>query len=339
MSKLFKNFVGIDISKEYYDVMVIKKQSPERHDHSRYAQNQAGYKKMVLWLKQLAVHLDEETLFCMEDTGIYNHGLVNFLSTHDAQLWVEMPLRIKKADGFQRGGDDKDASLKIAIYAFRYQDRAQLWQAIDSKLITIKNLIALRDRVVKSINQLEVPVNELIACGCTQEAKEMKELQKISIKALKTTKKAIENKIKALVNEDEKIRVKVRQVESIVGIGHVTAVALFIYTKGFTSFENARQLACYCGVVPFKKESGSSVRTRAKVSVYANKKLKWLLHMCAMSAIRYDQELKLYYNRKKEEGKNRMSVINAVRNKLVHRVFAITRDNRVFQADYVRKCA
>jgi len=58
-----------------------------------------------------------------------------------------------------------------------------------------------------------------------------------------------------------------------------------------------------------------------------------------MSAIRFDTELKLYYNRKKAEGKNKMSVINAVRNKLVHRVFAITRDERVFTKDYVRKCA
>jgi len=39
------------------------------------------------------------------------------------------------------------------------------------------------------------------------------------------------------------------------------------------------------------------------------------------------------------EGKNKMSVINAVRNKLVHRVFAVVRDDRSYEENYVRKCA
>ena len=63
------------------------------------------------------------------------------------------------------------------------------------------------------------------------------------------------------------------------------------------------------------------------------------MHMCAMTAIRFDDDLKAYYNRKKAEGKNKMSVLNAVRNKLIHRVFVITRDERMFVKDYVRKCA
>ncbi len=39
------------------------------------------------------------------------------------------------------------------------------------------------------------------------------------------------------------------------------------------------------------------------------------------------------------EGKNKMSVINAVRNKLIHRVYAVLRDDRMFEENYVRKCA
>jgi len=339
MSKLLKNFVGIDISKTYFDAVIIKGAFAEKNVHQQFSQTPADFAKMRQWLRRHDVDFDDQTLFCMEDTGIYNYGLVNFLVTNKAQLWVEMALRIKRADGFERGSDDKSAAFKIATYAFRYQDRMQLWQALDSNLLKIKNLIAQRDRIVKAINQLEVPVNELIACGCKQEGKELRQMQEPAIKQLKKTKQAIEKKIKDLVKEDQKISDKVKQVQSIKGIGHVTAVALLIYTKGFTSFQNARQLACYCGVVPFKKESGTSVRSRPKVSHYANKKLKWLLHMCAMSAITCDNELKAYYNRKITEGKNKMSVINAVRNKLVHRVFAITRDERQFVQDYQRKCA
>lgn len=58
-----------------------------------------------------------------------------------------------------------------------------------------------------------------------------------------------------------------------------------------------------------------------------------------MSAIQNDKEMKAYFERKVMEGKNKMSVINAVRNKLIHRVFAVVRDERMFEYNYVRLCA
>jgi len=119
----------------------------------------------------------------------------------------------------------------------------------------------------------------------------------------------------------------------------LTATALLVYTKGFTSFKNAKELACYCGVVPFNKTSGSSVKYKPSVSPFANMKLKKLLHLCAMSAIQNDNEMKSYYERKISDGKNKMSIINAVRNKLVHRVFAVVRDNRFYEDNYKRVCA
>ena len=81
-----------------------------------------------------------------------------------------MPLRIKRSAGFKRRGDDKTSAVKIASYAFRYQDKMQLWRPVDSSIEKIKNLIAQRDRVVNAITQLAVPVNELLECGCSKEA-------------------------------------------------------------------------------------------------------------------------------------------------------------------------
>jgi transposase len=74
--------------------------------------------------------------------------------------------------------------------------------------------------------------------------------------------------------------------------------------------------------VPFPNQSGVSIK-RDRVSKLANQKLKKLLHMAAMSCIRAHGELKEYFIRKVKEGKNKMLVINAIRNKLVHRMFAV----------------
>ena len=254
-------------------------------------------------------------------------------------LWVEMPLRIKKSSGFERGSDDKTAAIKIAGYAFRYQDKMQLWRPVDSNIEKIKRLVAQRDRVMNAITQLNVPVKELAECGCNKEAKELEKVQRSSLKALQKTKEAIEQLIATTTRQDIEITKKVQQVQSIKGIGQVTAVALLVYTKGFTSFDNAKQLACYSGVVPFTKRSGTSIRFKSTVSPHANKKLKKLLHLCALSAIKNDKEMQAYFERKVAEGKNKMSVINAVRNKLVHRVFAVIRDDRFYEETYVTRCA
>jgi transposase len=339
MSKVLKNFIGIDISKPFYDAAILRADQPNQTIHQQFSQTLEGYKEMMVWLEQHNICLNEESLICMEYTGIYNSGLVNFLIKRKAQLWVEMPLRIKKSAGFERGSDDKTSAIKIAGYAFRFQDRMQLWRPVDSSIEKLKNLIAQRDRVVNCINQLIVPLKELSECGCTQDVKDLEKLQRSSTTSLEKTKEAIEKLIVKTVQQDEEINKKTELVKSIKGIGQVTAVALLVYTKGFTAFENAKELACYCGVVPFNKTSGISVRFKPSVSPHANKKLKRLLHLCALAAIKNDVEIKTYFERKVAEGKSKMCVINAVRNKLIHRVFAVVRDNRFYEDNYMRKCA
>lgn len=339
MSKLFKNFVGIDISKTWFDAALVKTECSSQVIHRQFAQKPDGFKNMQVWLQQHNVSMNEETLFCMEHTGLYNTGIINYLIKNNALLWVEMPLRIKKAGGFERGSDDKTASVKIAWYAMRYQDQARLWQPVDGKVQKIKSLIAQRNRIINAITQLNVPVKELKDCGCSKEAKEMGKIQQPALAALLKSKIAIESLIRKIVQKDEAINRKVKLVQSVKGIGPVTATALLVYTKGFDGFDNAKQLACYCGVVPFNKTSGTSIKYKSTVSPFANKKLKKLLHLCALSAIKNDTELRFYFERKVKEGKNKMSVINAVRNKLVHRIFAVLRDEREFEENYIRKCA
>ena len=114
---------------------------------------------------------------------------------------------------------------------------------------------------------------------------------------------------------------------SIPGIGLVTAVALILATNNFTAFSDSRKFASYCGVAPFEHTSGTSIRGRtarrtAKTSHLANKRIKTLLSNGAATAIQFDAELKNYYQRKLKEGKPKMVIINAVRAKLINRVFA-----------------
>jgi len=340
MENLLKHFVGIDISKKTFDVSVLKPVSGKEGKiaHKQFTQKAEGFSEMEQWLKAQDIFLNNQTLFCMEHTGIYNQPIVSWLTAKKALVWVEMAIRIKKASGFSRGNDDKTDSAMIATYAFRFRDKMQIWNQTDENLVQVKNLMAQRDRVINAISALTVPVEELLSMGCKSEAKQLENLQKGAISKLEESKNKIEATILILIKKDTNLFDKVKKVVSIKGIGMVTAVSFLVYTNGFSSFKTAKELACYCGVVPFvSKESGTSVKAKARVSHFANKKLKCLLHLCSLIAIRCDEEIKGYYERKVKEGKNKMCVINAVRNKLVARIFAVVRDNREFVDNYVNK--
>ena len=333
----FKAFTGIDISKKTFDAALILTETGVSYHHC-FDQNKEGFKSFIKWLESHQVTL-QDTLICMEHTGLYTNGIIAYLVDLKASLWVEMAIKIKRSMGLHRGTDDKASSVIIAEYAMRFSDRVRLWKPIDTMLSRLKDMIVQRDRIVNALTQLTVPLEEMKSCGAEKEARELERLQAPAINGLKKSKEKVEASIQIYITSDETINKNIELMCSIKGVGLQTAASLYVYTKGFTMFENGKQLACYCGVVPFSRSSGTSVRSKPGVSHFANRKLKTLLHLCAMSALRWDKEIKAYYERKVGEGKSKMSVINAIRNKLVLRIFAVIRDQRPYVENYQNNCA
>ena len=134
--------------------------------------------------------------------------------------------------------------------------------------------------------------------------------------------KAVEKQIQELIKADERIKQQYTIATSVKGIGPVTACQMIVSSGEFRKIQTGKEFACYCGVVPFEDSSGSSVRGRARVCHWANKKMKSYLHMAALWAIQGPGELQTYYEGQLAKGKDKLSVLNAVRNKLVVRVCA-----------------
>jgi transposase len=330
----FNHFVGIDISKKTFDAALIMGDDTTHIKHRVFKQNAVGFSEFSQWLDYYSI-AKEEVLICMEHTGLYTYGLIDFLVGAGLNLWVEMPLRIKRSMGLQRGGDDKAAAIQIALYTYRYKDQVSLWKPEQAIVLQLRQLSAQRDRLKLALNQLLIPLQEIAdACHDAAIVKVQAKLQAPVIKAIEKSIASIETQIDNLIAAAPAIEATIARVSSIKGVGKQTAIHVFIYTKGFTTFSSGKQLASYCGVVPFTKTSGTSVRYKTQVSPFANKHLKKLLHLCAMAAIQHNDEIKQYYNRKVAEGKNKMSVVNAVRNKLVQRIYAVVRDGRNYVENY-----
>ena len=135
--------------------------------------------------------------------------------------------------------------------------------------------------------------------------------------------KEVKTAIKDLIATDDELQTNYELATSVQGIGFVTAVHMLIVTENFTRFTDPRKFACYSGVAPFEHTSGSSIRGRTKTSQLANKKIKSLLTLAAICAVKHDPGLKAKYRRKIKEGKAKMSVLNMIRFKLIERIFAV----------------
>jgi transposase len=325
----FKNFLGIDVSKEYFDAVVILNGNKQNTFHNQFVNDYKGIQALRKWLKEQNATF-ENTLICLEHTGMYGKLLIKYLMLFKFELWVEMSLKIIRSIGVQRGKNDKIDAERIANYAMKNVDEAVPYKAPRKEVDKIRNLLSLREKLVVTKASLLRNVQELKSFDL-EVAKLSEKLQKSTLKGIDLDLKSIEKQLDKLINEDENLSRIFKISTSVTGVGKVTALFLICFTNEFTMYNTPRQLACYAGVVPFEHTSGKSVRSKPKVHYMANKKLKKQLHMCALSAITSDPELKIYYNRKVEEGKSKMLVINNVRNKLVHRICACVRENKMFE--------
>lgn len=154
--------------------------------------------------------------------------------------------------------------------------------------------------------------------------------QEKMIKYLSKQISIVEKQMNEIIKENQSMSRNFKLLTSIKGVGPQTALFMIAYTNNFTKFKEWRKFASYCGIAPFPNESGTSIRGRTKVSNLANKKIKSLLDLCAKSSIQYNPEMKQYYERRIESGKNKMSTINIIRNKLVSRMFAVIARNEPY---------
>jgi len=329
----FKNFIGIDISKNTFDLALIKNNDLGSMVSAKFSNKPEGIVKLEEFLKTNGI-IKDETIFCMEHTGIYCRFLSHYLTENKYHVWLEMPVQIIKSLGIQRGKNDKIDARRIAEYAHLRKDKVELWEPPREVLMKIHDLLSLRDRLCQARKTLKMPIKEFKDCGHDETAKLIEERCKSTLASLDKEINQIEKELEKLINKDSNLKKLYNLATSIPGIGKITAMSLLYFTNEFKLYQNAKQLACYCGVAPFAHTSGTSVKGKTRVSHFANKTIKKLLHLVAMVAIQSDKELSQYYKRKVEEGKNKMLVINAVRNKILHRLCAVIRRGTPFQKEY-----
>lgn len=319
--KKFTVVAGIDVSKLKLDVSILLEAGQKKPHYFLIENDRAGILKLFRSMEKLNLSLGD-VLFCFEHTGIYTMHLCSTLQEFGYSYSMVPAIEIKRSVGLVRGKSDKADSKTIALYAITHAHKLSLTVLPEQGLMKLKLLLVEKQKYKKAILILG-STNEQIGFMPKELLKDILALNRQSVKKLQAVLKAIDDMVTELIKENVAMGEKFDLVCSVPGIGRETALYLIMYTKNFTCFDNWRQMACYAGIAPFGYSSGSSIKGRSKVSMIANRKLKSLLTLGALAAIRHDKQIGDYYRKKVEEGKNKMSVINAVRCKMISRAFAV----------------
>lgn len=325
-------FLGVDISKKSFHAALTL-------DGINMSETQVENKAQAIkayfhGLKEKFHYASDQLIVCMEHTGIYCLPLLDYLIKNKIKVCVEPALQIKRSQGMTRGKSDQVDARRIAQYACKNWRELKFWMPQRIQVQKLKALLVLRERLVKTKVQMEVPLNEAEEYIEESIRKAIVKNCQHTLRALTADIAKVEKEIQLLVDSDTELAEQLKWAESVPGVGKITALNVIVSTGEFQRIEEAKKLACYAGVAPFEHTSGSSIRGKTRVSKMANMTLKKLLHLAAMSAIQCCEELKVFYHRKVAEGKNRMSVINAVRNKLISRIFACVKNKRRYEKVY-----
>lgn len=331
-------FIGIDFSKSKFDVSLLANTEQGCIAQATFENGKEGFDALLKWVSKQSKISSANWLFCGEHTGLYSRSLAVFLTKKKLFVWLENPLQIKRSIGIKRTKTDRADALAIAEYAARFCDRANAYRLASDALETLHMLHSYRARLVKEKVLLQVPAAELRRVVYRNAVSRF--IYEESLRKIKNIEKEIK-KVEMIMQKtimDSELRENYLLVMSVKGVGLVTTMALMIHTDNFSAFENARQLACYCGCAPFPNQSGT-INKGTHISHLANKQLKTLLTSCALSAIRHDKELSTYYIRKMAEGKNKYTVINNVRNKVLQRICAVVKHKIPYCENYLNPWA
>jgi transposase len=330
-----KIIIGIDVSKSKLDLCVLVGGSISQG----IVVSNTISELTMFFKKFLKEHTASDILICCEFTGHYTYPLSSVCSDLGVDLWLENPYHLKHSSGLQRGKSDKVDARRIADYANRYQDKSVLFSFPDKNIASLKALLSERDMYLSHKIALQGQLtDQKDFMNKSDYADKSKRFQGL-IKKYKASILAIDKKIEKLIANDATLSNQHELLCTIDGVGTKVATMAIVETNGFQDFDDGRSFACHAGVAPFEHTSGSSIRSRHKVSHKANKSIKALLHMPVLSIAtrKSESEFYKYYIRKVAEGKNKMSIINAIKGKIILRMFAVIRENRPYQKNMNEK--
>lgn len=315
-----RKFIGIDISKQTFDVGFCKDEKWEYH----------GFPNNLQGFKSLLKLIDKDDWVVMEASGSYYLPLASYLYSKQVQVVVENPLVIKRYSQMRlyRAKTDRKDARTIAEYAGSSELKS--WEPNEKHITDIKQLHTAIEGLQKQLHQISQQLEAFRSSGA---------LDKYLEKEMKRIASFLQSKISKLEKRQEEVAKEhfapsLKKLTSIPGIGNKTAIMLIVITNDFQKFDHYKKLIAYVGFSPRIYQSGTSVKGKGHICKMGKAQIRKLLYVCSWSAKRWNKGCKEMYERLAAKGKPERVIKIALANKLLKQAFAIAKGDKLFDKNY-----
>ncbi len=327
---VYQLFVGVDIAaRSFTAAWGLADQAPVRP--VRYEQTPAGFTAFQQALAATEVPA-AQTLVVMEATSTYWMQLASALHSVGYAVSVVNP---KQAHDFAKAvlqhakTDPLDAKMLVQLgrklQPARWTPPPAIYQQLQQRLAWRDSLIHLRTQVQSQHHALlheAVVVDAVVA------------RQTALIADLTAQIAAVENELTALLASADEWARSIVRLQSIPGVGLITAAWLVVATANFTACPSVEAATAYLGLAPHPWQSGSSVRGKPHIGHSGNARVRQALYMAAVSVVRCNPILRTFYARLKAAGKPAKVALCAVARKLLHLAWALVTKQQTFDPEY-----
>ncbi len=305
-----KTWAGVDVSAKTVAVCRYRNSQQEVRE---FANEAAGHRELVKWLGKAA-------RVCMEATGVYHLQLALTLGAAGVELMVVNPRVVKDFAGAlsNRSKTDKVDAWTLLEYVRRMEFMA--WQKPSAAVFELRELgrrlSELVHAAVDEKNRLHAKKAAAISSTVVADVK-------AHLAQLEGRIRQIETAAVAVIDQDDDLQQQFDILTAITGIGRRSAILLLTELAVLDPTMTVKQLVAHAGLDPRAFESGTSVKKPARISKVGNARLRAILYMNAISAIRHDRGARLFFAQMVARGKKRMQAVVAVMRKLLHGIWIV----------------
>jgi len=273
-----------------------------------------------------------ETLVVMEATGSYWITLattlaqwgyaVSVINPSQAHDFAKALLKRAKTDAIDA---QTPAQLAALLQPERWTPPPAIYMELQQRLAQRDSLLDLRQQVRNQLHALEQGPVVIAAVRHRMEA---------LFATLTVQIKEVEKEITPVLAQDAAWAKAATLLQTISGVGLVTAAWLATSTLNVSVCPSPDAAAAYAGLVPYVRESGTSVRGKQAISRSGNKRLRRTLYVATLAATRWNPQIKAFYTRLRAAGKPAKVARCAAARKLLHLAWAVVTTGRAYDPAY-----
>lgn len=334
MKQILKQVLGVDVAQKELVVTLGKMYNDftlDLYAYKVFKNNKIGFAALLKWLDPI-INKEIKLQFVMEATGVYHQKFAYYLDEKKCNLTIVLPNKISNYMRTLNVRTITDKTASQAICQFGLERKLECWTKPKKVYKELQQLTRERSQIV---DERVIVKNQLHA------EKTEAEPNKSSLKRLKTRieflnqqEKDIKIEIQNIVNKDTELKKELKNICTIPGIGMLTAVIVIAETNGFELIRNKKQITSYAGLDIKEKQSGTSIRSKTRISKKGNRNLRKAMHLPSLSAVKYNKTHKELYLRLTAKSGVKMKGLIAVQRKLLELIYVVYKNKEGFIQNY-----